>query len=60
MNKVIQILMDRDGMTYQEAKETYEETREEILDSISEGNCDTEDILMFNLGLEMDYIFDFI
>ena len=60
MNKIIQILMERDGMTYEEAKEAYEETREEMLESIAEGNLDAGEILAGNLGLEMDYIFDFL
>lgn len=60
MNRVIKILMDRDGLTYDEAKEEYEATKEEMLESIAEGNLDTDEILASNLGLEMDYIFDFI
>ena len=60
MNEVIKILMNRDGLTYEEAKEEYEATQEEILESVADGYCDVEDILLNNLGLEMDYIFDFI
>ena len=60
MNGVIKILMDRDGLTYEETKEEYEETREEMLESIAEGNLDADEILADNLGLEIDYIFDFI
>ena len=60
MNRIIQILMDRDGLTYEEAKEEYEITREEMLESIAEGNLDADEILADNLGLELDYIFDFI
>ena len=60
MNTVIKILMDRDGLTYDEAKEEYEATREEMLQSIEDGNLDADEILADNLGLEMDYIFDFI
>ena len=60
MNKVIKILMDRDGLTYEQAKEEFKATQEEILESIADGYDDVEDILLCNLGLEMDYIFDFI
>lgn len=60
MNKIIQILMERDGLSYEEAKEMYEETREEMLQSIEDGNLDADEILADNLGLEPDYIFDFI
>lgn len=60
MNNIIKILMNRDGLTYEEAREEYEITQEEILKSIAGGYDDVEDILLNNLGLEMDYIFDFI
>lgn len=61
MNEIIKILMERDGMTYEEAKEAYEETREELMDAI-EGTSmlDPEEVLLGELGLELDYIFDFI
>lgn len=61
MNNVIQILMDRDGLTYEEAKEEYENAQAELMDAI-EGNSvlTPEEVLLENLGLEMDYIFDFI
>lgn len=60
MNRIIKILMERDGMTYEEAKEAYEDTREEMLESIENGYLDADQILADNLGLELDYIFDFI
>jgi hypothetical protein len=60
MNNIIKILMERDGITYEEAKEAYEDTREEILQSIEDGYLDADEILADNLGLELDYIFDFI
>ena len=60
MNRIIKILMERDGMTYEEAKEAYEDTREEMLQSIEDGYLDADEILADNLGLELDYIFDFI
>ena len=61
MNKIIQILMDRDGLTYEEAKEMYEDTKAELMDAINGTSClSPEEVLMGELGLEMDYIFDFI
>jgi hypothetical protein len=60
MNNIIKILMERDGLTYEEAKEAYEDTREEMLQSIEDGYLDADEILADNLGLELDYIFDFI
>ena len=58
MNKVVKILMKRDGMTEDEAKELVEETREEIL--ACEGSDEAWDIIEDNLGLELDYIFDIL
>ena len=60
MNKIIEILMRRDGITYDDAKEMYEDTRSELLDAIDGTSClDPEEVLM-GIGLEMDYLFDFI
>ena len=61
MEKIIKILMGRDGMTYEEAKEAYEETKSELIDAIDGTSVlSPEEVLMGELGLEMDYIFDFI
>jgi hypothetical protein len=51
MNRVVKILMDRDGMTEQEAEAEVERTREDL----NEGFFDA---MQVNLGLEDDYIFD--
>ena len=61
MNEIIEILMARDGVTYEEAKEMYENCKAELEDAINGTSClDPEDVLMGELGLEMDYIFCFI
>lgn len=61
MNKVIEILMNRDNLTYDEAKEMYEDTKSELMDAIDGTSClSPEEVLAEELGLEMDYIFDFI
>lgn len=52
MNKVVQILMDRDGLTENEAENLVDEARGEILFYPDEA----EEIMMDMLGLEMDYI----
>ena len=55
------VLMQRDGMSAEEATELMEETRSEIFDAIHAGDFDlAEDIMMCDLGLEMDYILDFL
>lgn len=61
MEKIIKILMNRDGITYEEAKKLYLDTQSELLDAIEGKSClSPEEILIGNLGLEMDYIFNFI
>lgn len=56
MNKVVQILMERDGMTRSEAESLVSDCREEILLYPDEA----EETIMGMLGLEMDYLFDLI
>ena len=47
MNPVVKILMERDGMTEQEATDLVRKTKEELMDS---QYCDGADIIMENLG----------
>lgn len=54
MNRVIEILMRRDNMSYENAKELVDETREEMITNPDEA----EDILQDCLDLEPDYIMD--
>mgnify|MGYP003554595464 CR=1 FL=1 len=62
MEEIIRILMQRDGMTREAAVELYFDTREEIFQAIQagEGYDEVEDILAYNLGLEPDYIMNFL
>ena len=58
-SEVVEILMKRDGLSRREAQDRFNEVRE----MIQECNFDpfeTEDILIGELGLEMDYIFEFL
>lgn len=57
MNKVVEILMKRDGMTKSEAEELVDKTREEIL---AADPFEAEDVMYDMLGLEMDYIMDIL
>ncbi|MFA7082835.1 MAG: hypothetical protein WC135_09500 [Bacteroidales bacterium] len=61
MEKIIKILMERDGLTEEDAREQAEDARQEIYEAIGAG-CfeDVEDILASDLGLELDYIFDIL
>ena len=61
MNRVIKILMERDHMTEQEAKELVRQAREDMLTCAEEGDYSgAEDIMYSLLGLEMDYIMDIL
>ena len=61
MKSVKQILMERDDMTENEAEELIESVREEINFAAECGDYAlAEDIMLGDLGLEMDYIFEFL
>lgn len=62
MKEIIQILMRRDGMTYDEARRYLKEVREEIADAIENQASleEIEDIVMDELALEPDYLIYFL
>ena len=61
MERIIKILMERDGDTYEEAKERVEETEFAIQEAIRYDDYLQVDEIMFEyLGLEPDYIMDII
>ena len=61
MKEIIEILMRRDEVAYEEAKEMYLECKEAIMEAIDNDEIfEVEDILRSELGLEPDYIFNFI
>ena len=53
MNKIVEILMNRDGMSESEATLMLEEARQRVNDGE-----DPEEILEYDFGLEPDYVFD--
>ena len=57
MNKVVEILMKRDGMTKSEAESLIEETREKLFLG---DPWEAENIIADYLGLEPDYIMDIL
>jgi hypothetical protein len=60
-NRVVQILMDRDNITEAEAIAMIEDCRSELYDAMCGTSLlDVEDVIMCNLGLEPDYLFDII
>jgi hypothetical protein len=61
MNRVVNILMKRDGYSKEEAIEIVNDCREEMNEAIAHGDYDlAEDILAGDLGLEPDYIMDIL
>lgn len=61
MNEIIRILMERDGVSREEAKEMYLECKSELMDAISGTSClDPEEVLVSELGLEPDYFIYFL
>lgn len=62
MNSVIKVLMNRDGMSQLDAENRFEEVKEMVNNEVEcGGDYDVvEDIIAGELGLEMDYLFDFL
>lgn len=62
MKEIIQILMRRDGMTYNEARRFLKEVCEEIAGAIENQAPieEIEDIIMDELALEPDYLIYFL
>ena len=55
MNRVVEVLMRRDGMSQEEATTLFKQTQQDIDDAEYDYEA-VEDIMASNLGLEMDYI----
>lgn len=61
MSNLVRTLMERDGVTRDEAERMVNEVREEILEAVYDGDySEAEDIMLSELGLEMDYIYDIL
>lgn len=61
MKIIAHILMERDGLSWDEAVSEYLDVRSLILQAIQSGHFDdAENILQDELGLEPDYIWEFI
>jgi len=56
MNKVVEILMERDAMPQEHAERLVRETRDEIM--MLDNPLEADDVLMDYLGLEPDYLED--
>lgn len=56
MNRVIEILMKRDGIEYEDARNLVKETKDEIISN----PIDANEIIKDYLGLEPDYLEDIL
>lgn len=61
MEKIISILMKRDGISFEEARRQCEDTVAEIHMAIASGDfLLAEELMMSDLGLEPDYLMDIL
>ncbi len=61
MDSITEVLMRRDGLSEEDAKREVDDFKADIEDSIMSGNLeDIEDALMYDLGLEPDYLMDIL
>lgn len=61
MEKIINILMKRDGISFEEARRQCEDTVAEIHMAIASGDyLLAEELMMSDLGLEPDYLMDIL
>lgn len=61
MKGIVEVLMNRDGVTEKEAKAQVAVAKERINEAIEAGRFfEVDDIMYEELGLEMDYIFELI
>lgn len=63
MKDMIEVLMERDGLSREEAEKQVEDTSSRIWDELDYEDCeleDLEDILYGDIGLEPDYLLDML
>ena len=60
IEKVARIIARRDDMLLDEAIELVQEAVDAVRDAVFEGGADAEELWMEMLGLEPDYMLDFI
>jgi hypothetical protein len=57
--EIIRVLMERDGLTEEEAEERVDEVRE-MFEDCEYDSTECELIMAEELGLELDYVFDML
>ena len=65
MTEFEKVLMDREGLSAEEANIELQNATESAIEILSSGDCfgaydEIEDMLAMDYGLEMDYIFDLL
>lgn len=60
MNKMVEVMMRRDGLTESEAKREYELLREDVLQAAEDGMFDEAEDIMLSSGFELDYLVDLL
>jgi hypothetical protein len=60
VNKIVSLLMERDGLSRVQALEEVKDCRDCILQAMETGEEDPADVLMDMLGLEPDYLIDLL
>jgi len=60
MNNVVKILMERDGISYQDAYDMVKETKDMLLELDMDDLFEYDDIIADNLELEPDYLEDIL
>lgn len=62
MNRIVQILMEQDELSRQEAQQVFDECRRRLIgEAVPSGDCElAEEILVEDLGLELDYLMDIL
>lgn len=60
MNRTIQVLMERDGLSYEEAVKAFSLLQGEAWEIAEDGDYEEMEDLLLDYGLEMDYLDDLI
>ena len=55
MNRIVKILIDRDGLTLDEALDVFRDMQAQV-----RAGVDPEEVLYSEVGLEPDYVFDLL
>lgn len=60
MNKMVEVMMRRDGLTESEAKREYQLLREDVLQAAEDGMFEEAEDIMLSSGFELDYLVDLL